>query len=129
MALVRAIPLVNALASALSTTDVSTGYNFPPSTSTSLASPQLVYGALHISSGFGSTARVMSLAIQSASSSGFPAGVANRITFTLTTSEGAQWGAGVAVSTDQPWWRASWTMSTVASTGGTWKFLTHFGLR
>lgn len=126
MALVRAIPLVNALASALSTTDVSTGYNFPPSTG---ATPNKVYGALHLSSAFNSTARVLSLVIQSASSSGFPAGVANRITFTLTTSEGAQWGTPSAVSTDQPWWRASWTMSTVASTGGAWKFLTHFGLK
>ena len=124
MALVRAVPLVNALASALSTTDVSTGYNFAPST----AATQKVYAALHLSSGFNSTARVLSLVIQSASSSGF-GGAANRITFTLSTAQGAQWGTPGTATTDHPWWRASWTMSTTASTGGTWKFLTHFGLK
>ena len=111
MALVRAVPLVNALASALSTTDVSTGYNFAPST----AATQKVYAALHLSSGFNST-------------SGF-GGAANRITFTLSTAQGAQWGTPGTATTDHPWWRASWTMSTTASTGGTWKFLTHFGLK
>lgn len=125
MALVRAIPLVNALTAALSTSDVSTGYNFAPST----VSPQKVYAALHLSSGFITTGRMLSIVIQSASSSGFPAGVANRVTFTLSTVQGAQWGTPAAVSTDQPWWRASWTMSTALSTGGTWKFLTHFGLK
>lgn len=125
MALVRAIPLMDFRTAALSTTAVSTGYSFPPSTGVA----QLVYGALHLSSGLVSTTRILSMVIQSASSSGFGAATA-RITFTLSTgAPDAQWGTPAAVSTDQPWWRASWTLSTATSTAGTWKGLVHFGLK
>lgn len=129
MALVRAIPLMDFRATALSTTGVSTGYSFPPSTSTGATQAQLVYGGLHLSSGFASTTRIMSMVIQSASSSGFTAATA-RITFTLSTATpNAQWGTPAAQSTDQPWWRASWTLSTATTTSGTWKGLVHFGQR
>ena len=127
MALVRAVPLSNALASALSTTAVSTGYNVGAA-----IAGQKVYAALHVmptaGSGATSTARVLSMVVQSASSSGF-GGATARITFTLSTAQGAQWGTPVAPSTDHPWWRTSWTMSTVASTGGSWKWLVHMGLK
>ena len=123
MALVRAVPLVDFRSAAKSTTDVSTGYNVGAA-----VAGQLVYGSLHLTSGFNSTARVMSMAIQSASSSGFGAAV-TRISFTLSTAQGGQWGTPGTPSTDHQWWRTSWTMSTAASTGGTWKAFVSMGLK
>ena len=126
MALVRISALKDFRAAALSTTDVSTGYN--------LGAPvagQVLYGGLHVTNAsLGTTARVLSMAIQSASSSAF-GGVVTRVTFSLSTVLGAEWATPVsALSTDQQWWRANWTLSTVAgSTGGTWKGLIWMGLR
>lgn len=124
MALIRAIALKDFRATALSTTDVSTGYNLG-----GLSTGQSVYAALHLTSAYNNTGRVLSMAVQSASSSGFT-GAATRITFTLSTTESGAWGTPATnFSTDHVWWRASWTMSTTASTGGTWKGLVEMGIR
>lgn len=124
MALIRATPLKNFLTNRLSTTDVSTGYQLG-----AVTTGQKVYGALHVTSGFGSTDRVMVMKIQSATASGFGA-PADRITFALSTQHGSSWGTPVGgLSTEHSWWRASWTMSTAASTGGTWKGLVYVSIR
>lgn len=125
MALVRGTALKNFLDTALSTTDVSTGYQLGAATT-----GQKAYGALHLTEAtLGTTARVLSMVIQSATASGFGS-PANRITFTLSTARGAEYGTPVgALSTEHSWWRASWTLSTAASTGGTWKGLVEMGIK
>jgi hypothetical protein len=124
MALVRMTALKNFLDTALSTTDVSTGYNLG-----ALSTQEQVYGALHLTQNPGTTARVLSMVIQSATASGFGSPAA-RITFTLSTVAGAQWGTPVGgLSTEHKWWRASWTLSTAASTAGTWKGLVEMGIK
>lgn len=124
MALVRLIALKDFTATALSTTAVTTGYQLG-----ALTTQQKVYGALHLTSGYGTTDRVLAMTIQSATASAFGS-PATRITFTRSTAEGAEWGTPVGgLSTEHSWWRASWTMSTTASTGGTWKGLVGVGIR
>lgn len=124
--LVRAVPLCDFLTNALSTTAASTAYSteFP-------VSGQRVFGGFHLTSYYssaGSTARVLAVTIQSASSSGFGAAT-TEIIFTLTSSEGSTWGYQSAPSTDREWRRAMLTMSTAASTQGTWKGLVWAGIR
>ena len=120
MALVRAIPLKDFLATALSTTGVSTAYSttFP-------VVGQKVYAALHLTSV--STGRAFVGLIQSASSSGFT-GATNEITFALTSEVGSTWKTATP-STDRQWRRASWTLSTAASTGGSWNGLMWAGIK
>ena len=124
MPLVRASPLKDFRATALSTTDNSTAYAL----GTPLATGEKLYGALHLTAV--STARVLVMKIQSATASGF-ATPTDRITFTLTSEVGSTWGAPLSnVSTNAGWWRASWTLSTVGlTTGGTWKGLVWTGIR
>lgn len=126
MALVRISALKDFRSAALSTTDVSTGYDF----STLFSAGQRIYGALHLTSVLGgTTARVLDMRIQSATASGFGAAV-DRITFTRSTAIGAQWGTPIAgPSTEHKWWRANWAMTTGASTAGTWKGLVHVGFK
>lgn len=125
MALVRVAPLKDFRGSALSTTDVSTGYQFG-----GLTSGQRAYAALHLTcASLGTTARVLAMTIQSATASGFGSPT-TRFTFSLSTDEGAEWGTPVAApSTENLWWRANWTLSTAASTGGTWRGLAYLGFK
>ena len=126
MALVRVTALKDFRVNPLSTTDVSTGFNIGAP-----VAGQVLYGGLHVTQALNActTARVLAMLVQSASSSGF-GGAVTRITFSLSTAIGAEWATPVsALSTDHPWWRASWTLSTVASTGGVWKGLAWMGLK
>jgi len=125
MALVRITALKDFRTAALSTTDVTTGFNIGVP-----VSGQSLYAGMHLTSAsLGTTSRVLAMSIQSASSSGFGAAV-TRVNFSLSTMSGAEWATPVSsLSTDHPWWRASWALSTVASTGGTWKGLVWVGFR
>lgn len=125
MALVRITALKDFRNTALSTTDVSTGFNL----GTTSAVNNKIYAGLHLTSAsLGTTARVLAMTLQSASSSGFGAQTAVA-SFALSTVQGAEWAVPVVLSTDRPWYRASWVMSTTASTGGTWKGLTWVGIK
>lgn len=123
--LVQATALKDFRATALSTTDVTTGYQLGAATT-----GQKVYGGLHLTSAsLGTTARMLVMVIQSASASGFGT-PASRITFSLSTASDGEWGTPVgSLSTEHTWWRASWTLSTAASTGGAWKGLVWMGIR
>lgn len=124
MPLVRITPLKDFSGTALSTTDNGTAFQLgAPSTG------QRLYSVFQLTEGFLSTARVLDLRIQSASSSGF-GGATDRVLFTRSTSPGAEWGTPVAnLSTDHTWWRARYVMSTTASTGGSWKGIVGMGFR
>lgn len=123
MALVRAFAVKDFRATALSTTDVSTGYQFGAATSGAS-----VYAGLHLTSAYGSTDRVMVMLVESATASGFAAPT-TRFTFALTTAVGSTWGTPVSnISTEDTWWRGNWTLSTAASTNGTWKGLVYMGI-
>jgi hypothetical protein len=121
MALVRATALQNFLVTALSTTAASTA----PST-WAVASGQRVIGALHLT-GI-STGRTFVGSVQSASSSGFGA-ITSELQFALTSVVGSTWKTLTGASTDRPWRRAAWTLSTAASTAGTWTGMIWAGYR
>lgn len=124
MALVRMAALKNFSGTALSTTAVSTGYNLG-----ALTTQQSAYAALHLTSGFASTTRMLVMTIQSATASGFGA-PSTRFTFSRSTAEGAEWGTPVTnLSTEHKWWRASWTLSTAGTTNGTWAGLVEMGIK
>lgn len=126
MALVRATALKDFRNTALSTTDLSTAYQLG-----ALTTGQKVYAGLHLTSAsLGTTARVLSMIVQSATVSGFGAPV-SRATFVLSTVQGAEWAVPAGgLSTEHSWWRASWTLSTANnSTGGTWKGLVWMGIK
>lgn len=129
MALVRATALKDFRTTALSTTDVSTGYQLGP-----LTSGQVLYGGLHLTQlvGASATARVMAMALQIATASGFGSPL-TAIQFALSTVYGAEWGVplplGGAFTTNYSWVRASWPMTTTASTAGTWKGLVWTGIK
>lgn len=120
MAIVRAVPLKDFLATALSTTGVGTAYS-----TVAPVSGQRTYAALHLTAV--STARSFVGAIQSASSSGFGS-ITTEISFAMTSESGSTWKYATP-STDRPWRRASWTLSTAGlTTGGTWNGLIWAGL-
>lgn len=122
MPLIRAVPLKDFRATALSTTANGTALSTEAPTA-----GQRLYAALHLLSA--STARTFVGTIQSASSSGFGTKT-TEITFSLTTVAGATWAELASPSTDRPWRRATWTISTAGgSTGGTWTGLFWVGLR
>lgn len=125
MSLVRATALKDFRNTGLSTTDVTTGYQLG-----ALTTGQRFYAGLHLTSAsLGTTARMLAMVIQSATASGFGSPVA-RATFGLSTGQGAEWAAPAGgLSTEHSWWRASWTLSTGVSTGGTWKGLTWMGIK
>ena len=119
--LVRAVPLKDFRATALSTTASGTAFDVGQA-----ASSQSVYGALHLTCA--STGRTLVMKIQSATSSGFTSAT-DRITFSASTFVGSTWAAPLTgLSTDPTFWRATWTLSTAASTAGTWKGLTWMGI-
>ena len=110
--LVRAIPLKNFLVTAISTTANGTAFDLGQ-----VSSSQSLYGALHLMTA-ASTARALSMTIQSATSSGFTTPT-TRITFTLSSARGSTWALPVSgLSTDPKFWRAAWTLSTAISTEG-----------
>ena len=123
MALVRVVPLKDFLDTALSTGAAGTAYStvFPQT-------GERLYSALHLTGV--STDRPFVMTVQAASSSGF-APLTTEITFTLTTVRGSTWQTLAAPSTDRPWRRANWALSTAVSTGtgGTWTGLVWIGLR
>lgn len=123
MALVRVMPLKNFQTTSVSTTDVSTGYQMG-----GMTSGERMYAGLHLTCAtLGTTARMLVMIIQSATASGFGSPT-TRATFTRSTAIGAEWATPVAApSTENLWWRANWTLSTAASTGGTWKGLVYVG--
>jgi hypothetical protein len=104
MSLLRVVPLKNFLDTALSTSANGTAY----STVVPVAG-QKVYGLLHLTGV--STGRTFVGSIQAASSSGF--GALQEFT----------------PSTDRMWRRATWTLSTAASTAGSWNGLFGVGIR
>lgn len=120
MAIVRAVALKNFLDTALSTTAAGTAYSTVAPTST-----QTVYGVMHLTAV--STGRSWVALIQSASSSGFGSPT-SEFSFALTSAVGSTWKTATA-STDRAWRRASWTLSTASSTGGTWNGLIWVGIR
>lgn len=127
MALVRCTPLKDfrTTAASLSTSAAGTAFNIGAATI-----GQQLYGGLHLTSAsLGTTARVLVMAIQSASSSGFGV-LTTQLSFALSTGPGAEWATPVgSLSTDQIWWRVAWGLSTAASTGGVWKGLAWMGLK
>lgn len=123
MALVRAIPLLDFLSTARSTTASGTAV----STEAPVLGQTLV-GALHLTCGSATTSRVLAASVQSASSSGFGS-LTTELTFTLTSSEGSDYQSLASPSTDRPWRRARLVMSTAASTAGSWKGLIWMGLK
>jgi len=122
MPLVKIMPLKDFRATALSTSGSGTAKS-----SDAPVSGQKLYAGLHLTQV--STGRSFVGLIQSASSSGFGS-VTNEITFALTSERGSTWKETSTLSTDRPWRRFSWTLSTAGgSTGGSWKGLSWMGLR
>lgn len=122
MALVRVTALKDFTATALSTTDVSTGQLLG-----GVAVGQSAYAAMHLTAV--STGRTLVGIIQSATASGFGSPT-TRFTFGLTSEKGSTWGAPVAnISTEHKWWRFNWTLSTAVSTAGSWNGLAYMGIK
>jgi hypothetical protein len=124
MALVRVVAVKDFLATALSTTAVGTAVS-----TVAPSAGEAVYGGLHLTGiGTATTARLAVFTIQSASSSGFTAAT-TEIAFSLSTGRGSTMTRLTSPSTDRPWRRASWTMSTTASTAGAWNGVVWVGIR
>lgn len=124
MALVRVTSLKDFQATALSTTDVTTAYQLG-----ALTTGQKIYGVLHLTSGYSSTARVAVFTIQTATASAFGSPT-TQISFSRSTAQGAEWGTPIgSISTEHTWFRGRWVMTTTASTAGTWKGVLETGVR
>lgn len=121
MALVRAVALKDFRDTALSTSANGTAYSTVPP-----ASGERLFAALHLTGV--STGRTFVGKVQSASSSGFGSAT-DEITFSLTSERGSTWKTLASPSTDRSWRRFSWTLSTAASTAGTWTGLAWIGFR
>ena len=124
MALVRAIPLKDFRATALSTTQNTAAASY---TTQFPASGDSLYTWMHLTSvGAGTTTRLLVATVQAASSSGFSP-ITTEATFSLTSSEGSTWQRIASPSTDRQWRRAVLTMSTGTSTAHSWKGLINIG--
>lgn len=125
MALARMTALKDFRVTALSTTAVTTGYQLG-----ALTTGQRLYMAMHLTSAsLGTTARMLLMAIQSATASGFGAPTTQG-SFLLSSAQGGEVIPPVSnLSTEHSWFRASWTLSTGVSTGGTWKGLVEVGIK
>ena len=119
MAIVRAIPIADFRATALSTSQ-NVGYSTAPPNA-----GERLYAALHLTAV--STGRTFVGVVQAASSSG--GSYTNEITFALTSEVGSTWQTLAAPSTDRPWRRLGVTLSTAASTAGSWNGLAWIGFR
>jgi hypothetical protein len=126
MALVRAIPLKDASVNALSSG--ANGTAFDLSSMLTSGATQKLYAGIHVTTQSTDSFQAF---VQSASSSGFSAATTEFI-FSAMTSRGAQWGssAGLATvgSTDRPFFRTRWTLST-GSTAPSVKFLDWVSIR
>lgn len=121
MALIRAVSLKDFRATALSTSANGSAISTaPPNTGETL------YAGLHLTAI--STGRSFVGVVQAASSSGFT-GAATEVTFSLTSAIGSTWKTLAAPSTDRPYRRFTWTLSTASSTAGTWNGLAWIGFR
>lgn len=81
---------------------------------------QALYAGLHVTALSTTLGTTITGVIQAATSSGF-ASPSTRITFTAQSCKAASWATPVAasaLSTDQLFWRAQFTVSTGTSTGG-----------
>lgn len=123
MAIVRVTALKDFRTNSLSTTDVSTGYQLGAPTT-----GQKLYMGMHLITA-ASTARPLVMTVQSATSSAFGAPT-TRATFGLSSVKGAEWATPVlGISTEQSWFRLSWTLSTATSTAGAPQGLVYAGIR
>lgn len=123
MALIRVSSLKDFRGTALSTS------GFTPAASYSTQPPdagESLYAGLHLTAV--STGRTFVGTVQSASSSGFGA-LTTEITFALTSAVGSTWQTLATPSTDRPWRRLAWVLSTASSTAGTWTGLGWIGFR
>ena len=122
MALVRVTPIKDFRATALSTTDVSTGYNLG-----ALTSGQKLYGGLHLTQA-ASTDRPLVMTAQGATSSAFGTAT-TAFAFLLSSARGGEMQNYTATSTELKWWRLRWLLATTASTAGSIKGLGYLGIR
>ena len=115
--LVKSIPIGNALSTALTTEAASqtqTAYNLGHA-----ATSEQLFGGWHVTALTTGFAATVSAIIQAASSSGFPVAT-TRMSFTALSTKGAAMPTAIqpsALSTDMPWYRAVFTVSTGTSTG------------
>ena len=122
MPLIKVTPLKDFRETALSTSANGSAYS-----TVAPVTGQFLYAALHLTAV--STGRTLVWSIQSASSSGFGS-VTTELQFALSTVRGSTWKETSSLSTDRPWRRASWALSTSGgSTGGTWNGLIYAGLK
>jgi hypothetical protein len=124
MALIRATALKDFRVNPLTTTDVSTGYQVGQ-----VGAGQKLYGGFHLTQA--STGRPLVMSVQGATASGFgsPTTIFN---FALSSARGSTWGScstGGLASTELKWWRLSWSLSTAASTAGSWNGIGYIGIR
>lgn len=127
MALVRVVALKNFLSTsaplACSTNAAVTAYS-----TVGPNAGERLYAGLHLTAA--STAATFAMTIQSASSSGFSVKT-TEVVFTLSSTPASSWATvapGAALSTDRPWRRANWTISTSGGTA-TWNGLVWVGFR
>lgn len=122
MSLIRAVALKDFRATALSTSA-----NGSAISTAGPNSGERLHAALHLTAV--STDRTFAGSIQAASSSGFAA-VTSEIQFALTSERASSWQTLTAPSTDRPYRRFAWTISTAGgSTAGSWNGLAWIGFR
>jgi hypothetical protein len=109
MAIVRAIPLKDATATALTSCGVGTAFDLG-----GVTAGESLYAGLHLLS---SSTGTITFRIQGSSSSGFGVGkFDSHLSFSAQSSVGGQWATpvttGTITSTEQKFWRAEWTLTT-----------------
>ena len=117
MAIVRAIPLKDATATALTSCGVGTAFDLG-----AVTAGESLYAGLHLLS---SSTGAITFRIQGSSSSGFGVGkFTSHVSFSAQSSIGGQWATpvstGTITSTEQSFWRTEWTLTT---SGDTYKAL------
>lgn len=123
--LVRAVPIKDFLTAGLTDAGLGSAYStVPPDAG------QALYSALHLTAALVSTAMVLNFTVQSASSSGF-APLTTELEFGISTGAGSSWQRLASPSTDRPWRRAKWALTTGAagSTAGSVTGLLWVGFR
>jgi hypothetical protein len=123
MPIIRAVPLKDATATAMTSCGVGTAYDVG-----AVTAGEELYAGLHVLT---SSTGGMVVRIQGSSSSGFGAGkFTSHVTFSAQTSLGGQWATplstGTVTSTEQQFWRAEWGMTT---SGESYKFLPWMGIQ
>jgi hypothetical protein len=109
MAIVRAIALKDATATALTSCGVGTAFDLG-----AMYAGTTLYSGLHLLS---SSTGDITFRVQGSSSSGFGVGkFTSHVSFSAQSSIGAQWATplstGTVTSTEQKFWRAEWTLTT-----------------